>query len=298
MKGIDAAIAERRVASYDGTEIAYYVAGRGEGLLVLAPGLGTPLIAWKYIIEALQDRYTILTWDPRGTYRSAVPRDPSHLRLEDQVRDLWAICDREGYERFLLGGWSMGVQISLEFYHQFPERVRALILLNGAYEHVLSTAFDLPAADLAFRLLAEVGRRLSPLVQPFSSRVLAADSVIAVLRRLGLVADNVELFSQMVKAFGANDLGVYLQAMLLLNAHSAAPYLSEVRVPTLITAGTKDRMTPVHTAEEMHRAIAGSELFVVPNGTHYTIAEYPEIVNLRLERFLRTLDPGLFGTSS
>jgi pimeloyl-ACP methyl ester carboxylesterase len=52
-------------------------------------------------------------------------------------------------------------------------------------------------------------------------------------------------------------------------------------------------MTPVFVAEQMAAAIPGAALFIVPNGTHYTIAEYPEIVNLRLERFFRDHLPGV-----
>ena len=298
MHGIDGPLSERQVRGEDGTRVTYYVAGRGEGRLVLAPGLGTPLVAWKYMIRDFGDRYTILTWDPRGTYRSDAPRDLENLRLEDHVRDFVAICRQEGWERFVMGGWSMGVQTSLEFAHQFPERVRGLILLNGAYERVLSTAFDFPAADRAFPLLVRFLRGLSPVLTPLFSYLAGSDAVLATLQRLGLVGDDSGLFAEMAKAFSTNDLNVYLKAMLMLNEHSAAAYLSDVRVPTLVVAGTKDRMTPVHTAEEMHEAIAGSELFIVPGGTHYTIAEYPEVVNLRLERFLRERDPALFAAAS
>lgn len=48
-----------------------------------------------------------------------------------------------------------------------------------------------------------------------------------------------------------------------------------------------NKMTPLATARELHGLIPGSDLFVVPQGTHYTTLEYPEIVNLKIEDFLR-----------
>jgi pimeloyl-ACP methyl ester carboxylesterase len=91
----------------------------------------------------------------------------------------------------------------------------------------------------------------------------------------------------MVAPFATLDFGVYFHMMLLTDQHTAIPYLREVGVPTLVTAGTKDLMTPLETARLMAETIDGAELFIIPDGTHYTLAEYPEIVNLRLERFFR-----------
>ncbi|MBK7975953.1 MAG: alpha/beta hydrolase [Deltaproteobacteria bacterium] len=59
-----------------------------------------------------------------------------------------------------------------------------------------------------------------------------------------------------------------------------------VRVPTLIVAGEKDPFTPPAVAWEMHREIRGSEILVVPNGTHVAQVEHPDLVALRIEKFL------------
>ena len=78
----------------------------------------------------------------------------------------------------------------------------------------------------------------------------------------------------------------YFTMTRYLHDHSAAAYLGEVRVPTLITTGTRDLLTPPDVAERMHRAIARSELVVVPRATHYIVAEFPDVLNDRIARFL------------
>jgi pimeloyl-ACP methyl ester carboxylesterase len=35
------------------------------------------------------------------------------------------------------------------------------------------------------------------------------------------------------------------------------------------------------------RDVPAAELLVVPGGTHYVAVEFPELVNLRVEKFLR-----------
>ena len=294
MHGIDAPVREEKFASFDGTRVTYYVAGSGPKILVLAPGLGTPFVAWKYIIEEFQDRYTLLTWDPRGTYRSDPPSGEEALRVEDHAADLAAIRAREGFDRFVLGGWSMGVQIALEYTHRFPAQVRALVLINGAYEHVLTTAFGLPGVEPLGIALLTGGRRVAGLLRPVAFRILRMELMPKLLHAARLVSNATPLFSQMLAEFSHMDWRVYFRMILRLNEHSAAPYLSGVKVPTLVTVGTHDKMTPEHTGRRMSERIPGAQLFVIHHGTHYAMAEYPEVLNLRLERFLRDLDPELF----
>jgi pimeloyl-ACP methyl ester carboxylesterase len=46
------------------------------------------------------------------------------------------------------------------------------------------------------------------------------------------------------------------------------PYLATITADTLIVFGDRDPFYPVSLAMELHAAIAGSHLWVVPNGGH------------------------------
>jgi pimeloyl-ACP methyl ester carboxylesterase len=115
------------VVSEDGTRIRYHVAGSGRSghTWVIPPGLGAPLRSWSAMIERFQHTLAIVTWDGRGFHGSAAPRSEAACGVVDSVRDMRAICAREGLTRFVLGGWSMAVQIALEYTHQFPGEVEA-----------------------------------------------------------------------------------------------------------------------------------------------------------------------------
>jgi pimeloyl-ACP methyl ester carboxylesterase len=58
-------------------------------------------------------------------------------------------------------------------------------------------------------------------------------------------------------------------------------------VPTLVVAGERDLFTPRHLSLEMAQRIRGAELLEIPRGSHAALIEQPELVNLRLEKFLR-----------
>ncbi|MCB9736065.1 MAG: alpha/beta hydrolase [Deltaproteobacteria bacterium] len=276
LAGIDAPLVARWAHGRDGTPLRYVVAGAGPRVWVLPPGLGTPFVAWKRLIERFADEMTIVTWAGRGTYASGVPADLGRLRVEDHADDLEAVVAAEGLDRYALGGWSLAVQIALEHHHRHPGRATHLLLLNGAYEHILKTALAPglePALRAYVRGLAFVG---GPLRGPLS-RATALGAKL--LPRLGLARRDAPLLEATVRAFASLDWAVYFRMMGLVNEHSAAAYLDEVRLPTLITAGDADRMTPLATAEAMHRRIPGSELVVLPGGTHYTPVELPDELN-------------------
>ena len=77
MKPLD--VEERRVRSFDGTEIAYHVVGQGDPVL-LCNGLGGSWMAWSHQVRYFQSHRRFISWDYRGLYRSGAPADETALR--------------------------------------------------------------------------------------------------------------------------------------------------------------------------------------------------------------------------
>jgi len=285
--GIDVPIERRAVRSEDGTWLRAFVCGTGPHRWLLPPGLGTPLLAWKRLVEHFGDRMTIVTWDPRACHGSSVPSDPQRIEVDDHVADALAVAAAVGWEDddYLTGGWSMAVQIGLELAARRP--VRALALIAGTYEHVLETAFRLPGSGRALAAtvhgMALAGRWLTPAAR----RVARQRWLLDALRRLGLIAASDRHFAEVVEQFSGLDLTSYMPMILALNRHSARDLLPRIRVPTLVIAGGADLMTPLEVSRELASAVQGAELAIVPRGTHYTTLEFPAEVHGRLERFFR-----------
>jgi pimeloyl-ACP methyl ester carboxylesterase len=120
--------------SSDGTRIAYAVTGHGP-LLLKAPHWFTHLEhewqspVWRPWIEALSRDYTVARMDERGSGLS--DRD-AEISFDALVRDLEAVAEAAGFERFALLGHSQGGPIAIEYAARHPERVNHLVLL-GAY---------------------------------------------------------------------------------------------------------------------------------------------------------------------
>jgi pimeloyl-ACP methyl ester carboxylesterase len=121
--------------SFDDASIAYAVSGEGPPVVML-PNWLTHLeyqwrsVAWRPWLEALSARYRLIRYDPRGCGLS--DRDVSDLSFHTWVRDLEAVVDAAGAERFSLVGVCQGGPVALEFVGQHADRVERLVLY-GTY---------------------------------------------------------------------------------------------------------------------------------------------------------------------
>jgi len=121
--------------SFDGTRIAYAVTGEGP-TLVKAPHWLTHLEyeerspIWRPWISEFSRRHRLVRIDQRGCGLS--DRGVETISFEAFVRDLEAMVDAAGLQRFALFGHSQGGAIALEYAARHPERVSHLVLL-GTY---------------------------------------------------------------------------------------------------------------------------------------------------------------------
>ncbi len=274
----------------DGTRLAYVVAGSGPQCIVLAPGLATPPSSYQAIFDHFKSSCRLITWDMRGTFRSAMPKDGvAALTMAHHLQDLEAIVAAEAPPRFVLGGWSAGVQLALAYTAHHLDRVQGLLLLNGGAGHLLDHAFNLPGGKQAPMAALALAKRLAPLINSVAPRLMPTPTFLALLRLCGLVAPQLGHFPQVLREFSQLDFVTYFEMMQHLQAHSAEDALLAKLPPTLVTAGSKDRMTPVASAERMARAISDTRLLILPRGTHYAPIEYAPQVNQAIGDLLSRL---------
>jgi proline iminopeptidase len=71
------------------------------------------------------------------------------------------------------------------------------------------------------------------------------------------------------------------------DGYNVTARLGEIAVPTLITVGRDDFITPPSRAEIMHAGIPGSELVIFERSGHYPFVEEPEAFFAAAHDFLR-----------
>lgn len=281
-------VEERRFVSFDGTEIAYQTVGEGRPIL-LCNGLGGGWEAWSHTIQYFRGRYRLLSWDYRGLYGSAQPADRDALRITDHARDALRLMREEGLDRAAFVGWSMGVQVGLEVFRAAPERVASLTMVNGVAGRPWDYVFNLNL----------VGRLLPPFLRGLRSMPRTIEAIVRQVTRLpdpgewvkrvGLAARTFDgqAAAEIIDKFRTLDMDVFLRLLERMGQHDGWDLLPLIDVPVLIVTGSRDVFTPRPAAERMARRIRGSEIMIIPGATHYAALEYPEMLNLRLEKFFR-----------
>lgn len=280
------------VRATDGTTLRYFDSEDVGPTIVLANGLGGPASAWNPYVQLWQGRFRLLTWDYRGLYGSRLPNYPVKLDVSTHAEDLQTILAHAGVNRTVLLGWSMGVQVGLEAFAQHPELFSQLVFINGTYGQPLR-GVPLPFSGITLPPLVRGARRFHALGRHVLNRISRSPLSYHLLRRLHLIAPGFarHRYEEMTRAFESVDLDIYLDLLGQLHEHDARHHLSTVSVPTLVIAGAKDVLTPPWFAHKMAESLPNAKLFIVPGGTHYCAAEYPEVVANRVEEFLTHTSP-------
>jgi len=281
-------VEERRFVSFDGTEIAYQAVGQGRPIL-LCNGLGGGWEAWSHQIQYFRDRYRLLSWDYRGLYGSALPAERDALSVVDHARDGLHLLREEGADRAAIVGWSLGVQVALEIFRAAPEQVASIAMINGLAGRPWDHVFN-------FNLL---GRLLPPVLRGLRSMPRSIEAIVRQATRLpdpgewakrtGLTASTLDaqVFAELVTKLRRLDMDTFIRLLERMGEHDGWDLLPLIDVPVLIITGSRDVFTPRSAAERMARRMRGSEIMLLPGATHYASLEYPEMVNLRLEKFFR-----------
>jgi len=262
---------------------------------VLANGLGGRLYAWLPVLDALRDRYRFVTWDYRGLFRSDAP-DPRRLGVPAHADDLAAVMDAEDVHDAHIIGWSMGVQVALEFALRAPDRVRSLVLVNGTYGQALSTAFQpffrMPLPHTAMHAFLE-GMMARPKAGDLLGRAVRMQWETAFWARKRLLGRKRSVLVRGARQYFNDVFSTRFETFLALfqqiDAHSVYHLLPEITAPTLVVSGGLDFLTPPYQSRHMARRIPGARYLTIRTGTHFVLLEHPKRVVRAIEEHLATV---------
>ena len=112
--------------SVPGADLYYEVRGRGPAMLMI-PGGPYDASLFSDVADRLADRYSVITYDPRGNSRSSFEGGPPDLRLEvhadDAARLIAAVDEGPAY----VFGSGTGAIYGLDLTAHYPDHVRALV---------------------------------------------------------------------------------------------------------------------------------------------------------------------------
>lgn len=117
------------IATLNGVKLRYKIAGRGPVLMVQPPGWGVGSGLYERSFGPLEEDFTLVYHDPRGSGGSEHPADEDTLNVGQYAEDLDALRAHLGVADFALIGHSHGGLIALWYAMRHPGRVRRLMPL-------------------------------------------------------------------------------------------------------------------------------------------------------------------------
>lgn len=208
-------------------------------VLVLSNSLGTTESMWARQVEALRDRFRVLTYDTRGHGRSTQQKGP--YTLDQLGRDVLQLLDASGIRQASFCGISMGGMIGLWLGMHAPERLQKLIVCN--------TAARIGTAEGWLERAALVrSQGMDPVADGSAARWFTS----SFLTEHKAVAD------AMVGALRQSDAEGYALCCDALAHADLRESISAIRVPTLVIAGLHDPVTTTVDADFMAGRIAGA----------------------------------------
>lgn len=208
----------------------------GAPTVVFVHGLAASGDVWADQCTRLGQRYDTITVDLRA-HGASPPIDVACTRT-DLVSDLIATLDREGAERAAIVGHSAGGVVAMQTAVEHPDRVSALVLVGTASEcNDKTAAWYKKTAGICEFEGGEKGMKFMGM-RPGDSPIPHGPGMAQICR-----------------------------AMSTLNDAPLTQAVRAIKVPTLIIVGEKDFLG-VGGSVILSRAIAGSELEIVPDRGH------------------------------
>jgi len=256
------------------------------------PGLGRPRLVF---------------WDQRSHGRSG-RSDPAHATIAQTGEDLYAVLRATvpAGSPVVLVGHSMGGMSIMALADRHPQlfgaqrgrlRVAGVALINTSCGDMTELTLGLPLVlAKALRPLADgairgLGRQ-AQLVD--RARGLAGDIAFVVTRKMAFADKHVsptvvDFLEQMIRATPIDVIAQFYPALMALDEVCALEPIG--RVPVLVLAGGRDRLTPPEHSRRIAEALPDAELIEVGDAGHVLPLEYPGVVTGGLRRLLERVHP-------
>ena len=272
----------------------------GEGGIPLLALHGGPGMAHDYIanLADLADRRMVVFYDQLGCGRSDRPADRSLWTLDRAVAEVEAVRQALGLERMHLFGNSWGGWLATQYVLDRRPKLVSLTISSSppSIQRVVREM-----NDLRFQLPEDVQRVLDDHEARgvFNCPEYTAAVMVFYKRhlcRLERWPDGVEY--ALGDGFGA---GPYLTmwgpsefgpVTGNLAGWDVTDRLGEIAVPTLLTVGRHDEMSPAHM-EEMRVRMPNAELVIFEESSHMAFVEERDAYMATMDRFLDRVEQAL-----
>lgn len=266
---------KRHEATLDGQRISYLDNERNQAArtIMFVHGFGDSSASWMFMARLFRDAgYRILIPDLPGFGRSSRNADADY-GYTAQANRLFLLLQSLKVGSVHLVGNSMGGGVVGEMAVLRPQAAASLTLIDAAGVHTRATELDREVLKGSNFLIPKSVEDLPRLLDfAMARRPIMSQPIIDYMAERA-VADNA-LHSRIFYQVLMPDVGFLTLA------------LGDIKAPTLVIWGEKDRLLHVENGKVFQRYIPGARLVVLPGIGHMPMAEAPEETGAAILRFI------------
>ena len=238
--------------------------------ILLHHSAGGNLHRWRGWVPTLARRHPVVRFDMRG-HAGTAPPEGLQFSLPELSADIARVMDALEIDKAHLVGASAGGIVSLQFAHDFPDRLHSLTLVASTPK----------LAQMGASMDAGAWRRI--LEQEGTRAWLLSDTG----KRFGPDTDQrvIEWYADEGAKTPAPAV-LALQGCLL--AQDLTPLLPAIAVPTLILAALQDEITPPDIQELMAQRMPRAQLQFYEGVGHNMKVEIPDALAARTLEFVES----------
>lgn len=256
--------------SHAGLSLRYDRAGSGPPVLLIH-GLMANRTFWSGQVQALRDRFTVVTVDLRGHGESSRPR--TGYGTAQLAADLEHLVRALGTAKVAVVGWSFGGIVAIELARRLGERTSALGLVGATAGAIADPKNPLANPEMAAELKTGIATDFRGCVRTFAASCYkeGAASPLAAWTASEMLKTPPAVAAAALEGFLATDL---------------RPRLKELRVPTVVFHGRHDAHFPFAGGTYLAEHIPGAKLVAFADSGHAPQLEEAEAFNGALAELL------------
>ncbi len=293
-------------------KLYHFAEGTGTNVLVIHGGPGYPISQPLLGFRPLTDNYKFIYYDQRGCGKSSRPIDKfassnyyenmttldKTLGLGAQIADVERIRQILGDDQLIIVGHSFGGFIASLYAAEFPEHVKALVLIapaeilvmpppsGGLYEQVKPLLPDSMKQDYADYLKRYFN--FGALFSKNEANLVALNQEFAKYYEAAVKSKG---FSVPASNSTGDNGGWMVQAiyMSMGTRHDYRAALKKVNAPVLVIHGDQD-LQPEKASRMYAEAFPNAEFQVIQNASHFAFEEQPKEFSALVGQFLGELE--------
>ena len=263
-----------------GFNLFYRSVGDGDNvLLCLHSGPGIPHYYLLPLAKLASPNFRVVFYDQLGVGSSEKPEDVSLFNIERGAEEVEGVRKALGLGKLNLLGSSYGGALALQYALKYQKNIKKLIIASGLAS-VSETVAEMQ------RLKTILPKEVQEVMKMYEAKwaFLHPEYVKAVdLYYRNFLCRLPEWPDEVVRALNELSIPVYFtqngpNEFTIIGTWKGwdiTARLPEIKVPTLVTVGRHDEVTP-KVAETIHRGIRGSVLKVFENSAHLTMWDEEE----------------------